>query len=203
MEVLVDGKPFAGELKGASLQELLEDLCARAMDQSESLREVRVNGDPFDSQLLGPAHELPAARVQRLEVETVPVREMALHFLSNAEAYLRAMNDGVARVAELFRVSDEQEASEQYLMVLESLQLFVQMLSGCRDVLELDFDVADAEGVTVHQHLDRLAGLVRELLSAQEQEDWVLLADVLQYDLAAELRHWGEIIPGLKEQALS
>jgi hypothetical protein len=203
MEVLVDGKPFAGELAGASLQELLEDLCARAMDQSESLREVRVNGAQFDAQSLGPADQLPASRVERLEVDTIPVREMAVHFLSNAEAYLHAIDQGVGRVAELFRVSDEQEASEQYLMVLESLQLFVQMLSGCRDVLELDFEAADHNGVTISQHLDRLAALVRDLLSAQEQEDWVLLADVLQYDLAAELKTWRGLIPGLKEQALS
>jgi hypothetical protein len=41
------------------------------------------------------------------------------------------------------------------------------------------------------------------MLAAQEEQDWVLLADLLQYDLVENLRIWRQIIPAVNEGALS
>jgi hypothetical protein len=59
------------------------------------------------------------------------------------------------------------------------------------------------EGVSAEERLNRLSDLIQEMLSAQEQRDWILLADILQYDLGQELRDWRTLIPVLREQALS
>ncbi len=203
MEVLVDGKQFAGDLVGGTLQELLGDLAQKAVGDDATMREVFINGEPFEEAKQGPADRLGRERIQRLEVETIPAREMALHFLTNAENYLAAINQSVARVAELFRVSDEQEASEHYLNTLESIQLFLQMLQECRFILKLDFDSPVLDGMSGEERLHKLLALIKELLAAQEQQDWVLLADILQYDLTAELKLWEGYMPQLKEQKLS
>jgi len=203
MEVLVDGKQFAGELVGGTLQDILGDLANKAVGDDATMREVRINGEPFEEAKLGPADRLGRERIQRLEVETIPAREMAVHFLANAGAYLDAIKHSVGRVAELFRVSDEQEASEYYLNTLESIQLFLQMLQECRQILELDFDSPNLDGLSGEERLQKLLVLIKDLLAAQEQQDWVLLADILEYDLSAELQLWQGFMPTLKEQALS
>lgn len=202
MEVMVDGKPYAEELAGANLQEVLNDLMSRALGDEHTLAEVRVNGRPYQEAELGPAESVPREAIQRLEVETIPARELALHFLSHADDYLGPIMAAVSKVAELFRVSDEVEASEAYLGTLESLQLFLQVLGSSRQVLGLDFAVVSHEGVSAAERLERLSALVGELLAAQEQEDWVLLADILQYDLNQELAAWQRLIPLIREQAL-
>ena len=202
MEVMVDGKPYAEELAGANLQEVLNDLMSRALGDEHTLTEVRVNGRPYQEAELGPAEKVPREAIQRLEVETIPARELALHFLSHADDYLGPIMAAVSQVAELFRVSDEVEASEAYLGTLESLQLFLQVLGSSRQVLGLDFAAVSHEGVSAAERLERLSALVGELLAAQEQEDWVLLADILQYDLNPELAAWQRLIPLIREQAL-
>ncbi len=203
MEVLVDGKEYAGEIAGGTLEDILGELADKAVGDEATMREVRINGEPYEEAKQGPANRLARERIQRLEVETIPAREMALHFLGNAESYLAAINNSVSRVAELFRVSDEREASEHYLNILESIQLFLQMLQQCRQILGLDFDSPILEGLSGEQRLQKLLSLIKDLLSAQEQEDWVLLADILQYDLTAELELWQSYMPRFKEQALS
>jgi len=203
MEIFVDGKEFQGELGGATLQDMLGDLADRALGQDATMREIKINGQPFEEARLGPADRLGRENVQRLEVETIPAREMALHFLTNADAYLATIAQAVPQVAELFRVGDEQEASERYLSLLEGLGLFLQMLQASRDVLELDFSREVAQGRSAEEMLEQLSTKVQELLNAQESQDWVLLADVLEYDLAGELAHWQGFLPTLKGQALS
>ena len=203
MEVLVDGKQYAGDLSGGTLQDILGDLANKAVGDDATMREVRINGEPFEEAKLGPADRLGRENIQRLEIETIPAREMAVHFLSNAHSYLAAINQSVSRVAELFRVSDEQEANEQYLNTLESIQLFLQMLQECRKIVNLDFDSPVLDGMSGEERLQKLLVLIKDLLAAQEQQDWVLLADILQYDLSAELNLWQGYMQQFREQALS
>jgi hypothetical protein len=99
--------------------------------------------------------------------------------------------------------ADEREANQQYLRVLESVQLFLQTLDMARQALELDFDRVSWHGMSAEQRLHKLSGLVQDLLAAQESQDWVLLADVLQYDLVEEIKGWRDHLPALRTQALS
>jgi hypothetical protein len=174
-----------------------------AFDGDRILQEVTINGQLYKEEVFGPAVNLQRESIQRLEVQTIASREVAMHFMSNSTAYLDTIIGSVERVSELFRVSDEQEANESYLQTLESLQLFLQVLQNVRESLGLDFSQAKVGAHTAAQRLERLSELVKEMLSSQEQEDWVLLADILQYDLAGELRAWRNLIPLLKEQILS
>lgn len=203
MEVYLDGKPLENGLSGATLQDMLQSLMDGSETKDRTFREVRVNGQPFEESKLGSAQLLPRESIDRLDVETMDARQVALHFLGNANYYLGAITAAVERVAELFRVSDESEASEQYLAALESLQLFMQVLQTTRDALGLDFGAISAQGFCLEDRLQNLANLVSELLSAQEQEDWVLLADVLQYDLCQQLGDWRRAMPLLREHVLS
>ncbi|MFH1035730.1 MAG: hypothetical protein V1806_14575 [Pseudomonadota bacterium] len=203
MEVYLDGKPLEGDLAGSTLQDMLQTLMDSGLGQDRTLSEVRINGQPFEEAKLGAATALQRDSIARLDVETMDARQVAVHFLGAAGQYLAAIVASVERVAELFRVSDESEASEHYLATLESLQLFMQVLQTTRDALGLDFEAITSDGVSLEQRLTRLAGLVQELLNAQEQEDWVLLADVLQYDLCDQLHEWRLLMPMLREQALS
>lgn len=203
MEVLIDGRPYTGELAGATLQDVLVDLMSKATEDDRAMRELLVNGRPYVEKEMGRATEIPRERLERLEVETIPARELALVFLGDAHNYLDSIRQATAKVAELFRVSDEQEANEHYLATLESLHLFLQVLQSSRMTLDLDFSRVDNQGVSAEERLERLLALIKDMLTAQEEEDWVLLADILQYDLTPELDAWQVIMPALREQVLS
>lgn len=203
MEVWLNGRQLPGETSGANLQEILENMAAQSMGDDATMSEVRINGVPYSVSGMGPANRMGREAIARLEVETISSRQVALHFLANTEAFIDPIMEAVLQVAELFRVSDERDASQRYLRLLESIQLFLQTLEMVRQALNLDFGRISWHGQSAEQRLQKLSGLVQELLSAQESQDWVLLADVLQYDLIEELKGWRDHLPALREQALS
>lgn len=203
MEVWLNGRQLPGETAGGTLQEILENMVAQSMGEDATMSEVRINGVPYSVGDMGPADRLGREGIARLEVETVSSRQVALHFLAHAEAFLDPIMESVLQVAELFRVSDEREANQQYLRLLESVQLFLQTLDMSRQTLGLDFDRVSWSGLSAEQRLSKLSDLVQDLLAAQESQDWVLLADVLQYDLVEELKGWRVHLPILRDQALS
>lgn len=202
MDLWLDGKQISPVPPGANLMEILGSV-VRGMGEQNTMKEVRINGAPYDESQMGPAIELLRERIQSLEVETLPNRVLALHFLANSTAFLRTISQALGKVAEMFRVNDEREASEQYLRSLDSLQLFLQVLSISREVLGLDFDTIMYQGLSLEKRMERLSSLVQEMLNSQQREDWVLLADLLQYDLIAELAIWEGVMPMLAQRASS
>ncbi len=202
MDLWLDGKQMNPVPPGANLMEILGSVVAEIGGQS-TMKEVRVNGTPYSESQMGPAGELLRDRIQSLEVETMPNRQVAAHFLANAGHFIQTISQALGKVAEMFRVNDEREASEQYLRSLDSLQLFLQVLAMSREVLGLDFDTIVHQGQSLEKRMETLSALVQEMLSAQQREDWVLLADLMQYDLIAELAVWQEVMPALAQRASS
>jgi hypothetical protein len=203
MEVLLDNKPYAAPLDGATLQDILCDLMNNHLGGARTLKEVKIDGRPFEYAAMGQPVDILRDQIGCLEIETLDAREVAMHFLRQADGYLRTIALSSEKVAELFRIGDERETNEHYLRTLDSLQLFMQVLSTTQDTLSLDFNCALADGTWPELHLERLSALVQEMLTAQEQEDWILLADLLQYDLVSALASWREIIPQISRGVLS
>jgi hypothetical protein len=49
---------------------------------------------------------------------------------------------------------------------------------------------AVVDGMTVPEHIDALGSVIGSLVAAQESEDWLTVADVLEYDLEPAIGHW-------------
>ena len=201
MEVWMDGKPLAAEPRGANLGEMLDNLLGCKDLADRTLVELKVNGQPYELNQQGPAGSLPREAIDHLELETMDARQVALHFLDNAGGYIQAMTGSLPQVAELFRVADDREANQQYNSLLETLHLFLQLVDGACETLQLD----SAQGLgglpSLAQNQNRISGLISEMLQSQEQEDWILLADILEHDLKDELQAWAELMPRLRQQA--
>lgn len=193
MEVILDGEVLAEELVGENLKEILEELCGHVLEQDRTLKELLINGRPYEERTMSLPQDIVRQRIQKLEVTTISSWEVAQHFLNSADVTLQSMIEGAKEVAELFRVSDEQEANEQYLRLLESLGLFLNMVQQSQQVLNLDFNTIQVDDVSAAERLEKLKELTGEMLSAQENEDWVLLADITGHDLTQELEAWKKL----------
>jgi hypothetical protein len=75
-------------------------------------------------------------------------------------------------------MADEKEANRHFVKFLESYRDLIQMLRQSEGILKLDFQ----------ENLVSLEKLSDEIIAAQEKEDWIMLADLLEYELAPLLR---------------
>lgn len=203
MQIIVDGKPMANPLRGGNLEEMLVELSQERLEGERTLTEVKINGAPYDLAAMGPADGIAADGIMTLEVDTLEATELARRFLLGADEFLAPLEEAVPALAELFTIEDEQNANERYLELLESIQLFMQMLESSQDILGLDLDAVSNGKASARSRMDSISGILSELLAAQERQDWVLLADVLRYDLMPELQAWRRLMPRLREQVVS
>lgn len=203
MEIILDGKALNDTLSGDNLMDMLQDLAAKYLGDDLAIRELLINGSPYEEAVHGLAEEVPRQGITRLEIETITARDLALAFLENYQPTLATLALAIEKVAELFRVGDERTANEEYLQFLEALEILLETLQRSSDALGLDMEYISCDGVSAQNRLERLSLLTGEMLSAQEQDDWVLLADLLQYDLKPELKAWAQIMEQMRQMAMA
>lgn len=202
MIVLINGQNIdESRVVGSTLEEILADLQESFIPEDHIVREVRLNGATYQEDLPHAAIEIPRDTIQALELFLISSEEISIHFLAHSSLHINSLLEGIPKIAEMFRLGDEQEANEHYLRFLESLHLFVNMAEKASQTVGVNFDLPVGQRESLNERLTKLSATLSQMLSIQEQTDWVYLADLLEYELSPELEALCDLLPQLTSNA--
>jgi len=202
MQIYVDEREEKMEFPpGISLGGIIDQICNQRISDDRVITHIRVNGQELLEDEDGLLPDMPSEEIDSLELQTGFSQEMAFRGLLDAKDYLEKLNPGIEKTAELFRVGEESAAHEKYGLCLEGINWFIQVLEGARQVLGLDYKQMLFKGVSVQSHRENLDQIIREMSNSQSDQDWVLLSDLLEYELLPIMEGWKEILPMIEETA--
>lgn len=192
--IAVDGRET-----GLSIQsfENLEQILVKVMEEKHFegriVTDVLVNKEPFSEIYPHQAEDIDAADIESVEIITVGTTEMAVNITRELYKVVTLMDQGARRVADLFRKADDGEALEVYQDLLDVTRDFLGMIG----VLREEFSLKQSQQFT--SAADELSTLFSEMLEVIEGEDWILLADLLEYEFTPAVDRWKKIIAQLRE----
>ncbi|MBU2549683.1 MAG: hypothetical protein KKB20_14810 [Proteobacteria bacterium] len=202
MIISIDGQPIdPSRIRGRNLEEILAELMAGHLGPDKIIGDVLVNGSSYSEDLPHAAVEIDRTDIQTLELVTRSSEEIALNFLKHGPAIIDDLLAAIPHITEIFRLGDEAEASEHFLRFLESLHLLLSMIDQAGRALALSFDVPMSTNESLNERLAKLAETLTQILDIQKQTDWIYLADVLDYELNAELEALRDLLPQIKAHA--
>ncbi len=202
MEILVDRQRIEiEESQVHNLEEVLMKVMSEKIKPTSVITSMKVNNkNIYSKEIPDLALHVPIDDVIKLEIDTMAAEDMAWDFLFKSGEHLGQIIDTAYWVSELFRIADAKEANEEYAGFLESLQLFLKIINEANAILNFNpFLIPFREG-TVEDKIQKLSGLMDQILRVQEEEDWVMLADLLEYELIPLIKEWKEILPLLHTQ---
>jgi len=201
MIISIDGRPMEESLvRGDNLEDILSDLAENHLPQNRMVGEVLLNGLTFTEELPHAAVEVSRTEIDSLVLLTLTSEDISRHFLNNGPNILSSMLDSLPKITELFRLGDEAEANEHYLRFLESLHLTISMLEKVTRVMDIPYEASVGELGSLESRLGWLAEITSQLLRIQEENDWIYLADVLEYELTPELEALRDMLPDMKSR---
>lgn len=116
--------------------------------------------------------------------------EMICDVLRNGCSYLDDLGRFLCSASAQFRMGNAMEANGSLAELISGLDLLVRTIDTVGSAMGAEFDAS----LPGNQSLDSLAAglnaVLREILHAQERKDLVLLADLLEYELAPCLDGW-------------
>ncbi|MEA4857157.1 MAG: hypothetical protein AAGU21_08710 [Solidesulfovibrio sp.] len=192
--ISVDGRETGMDIKHF---QNLEEILLKIMDDGELegrvVTDVFVNNESFSEIYPHQAEDIETDEITSVEVKSVPVADMAMDIAGELGKVITLMDHGARRVADLFRSAEDAEALEVYQDLMDVTRDFLNMIGVLRgESLTRSFASFDAAAEDV-------STLFSEMMEVLENEDWILLADLLEYEFIPAITRWQGVIAELKE----
>ena len=192
--ISVDGRSTGMEVKQfQNLEEILTTIVDGGELEGRVVTDVFVNHEQFSEIYPHQAEDIDAADIESVEIKSVPRVTMALEITLELDKVVRLMEHGSRRVAELFRQADDAEALEVYQDLIDVTRDFLNMIG----VLRHDVQLADDKAFEAAS--EEVSNLFSEMTEVLENEDWILLADLLEYEFIPAMNRWKTVIAVLRD----
>ncbi|MFW5890669.1 MAG: hypothetical protein ACOCUI_00445 [bacterium] len=175
MKLIVDNNEKKYKLNGKNLSDVL-DLIQNEFDkriiEKIYINEVEVNKKYLTDDLI------EVSDIEVLKIQTKTINELISETLDEIKIYLPKLKHGCIDAADLFRNNELQEANDKYQLILNGIEWYTKTISKILTLLEDDElkDQLDNELILMNTTL-------KELIDAHENEDIILVADILEYEL--------------------
>lgn len=196
MSLVVNDRPQ--QVSGETMGDILR-LAIGQLNKGQVISRVIVDGreqakftdEEFLSTLTGVTAEV--------RVECEQVKDLLLNGLEQEKRFLTELLKEMPAIALGFRKSEAVPAAEKLGVLAEGLKTLVQLLQGVASFFPRANASFRFRGEDLHTHLIRFSKTLEALNKAQTQVDFVMLADVLEYELSEELGRWIELLGELHE----
>ncbi len=200
MKIYIDSAPLDIEYeKFSNLEDLIYHVMSSHTAGDKLIVEVKVNDKTFSERWPGEAKIIPLDKIVKLEFITASLEEIASTMLADIPAQVESINKGLLEAAELYRVADEQEANLNFIKIVTSLRDFVNFVTQLKNANVIPWEKVEIKGMDIDTYYDRLIKLIDEMLDVQEDEDWILLADLIEYELVPIMNKWREFLMEARE----
>lgn len=184
MNLIIDGQPREVTIAAdAKFPEVMRAVGQIQEAPGIGITRVKLNGRDITGADWSHYAGVGATTMDELEVETGNVSALAGELLDSLEDFTGRLISELGRTAESFRLGDDQRAAELYSRTLEGIQLLSHTTVMVARNLKLNTAQLQFGGRPTNEHLQKLPPLIDDMFAAQQKEDWVLLADLIEYEL--------------------
>lgn len=196
MKVFINGKEETPSCSGETLGDFLSQIELGSLEQGSIIRALKLNDQVVDIQSAA-TRQTPLSQIETLDIEVSTLSGIVDQNIDNAEAYLRRLIPGIEQAAELFRTGNEQEANKFFVNIVDGMDWLSQVLDTVVAARGLAPE-AEFNGKTIGDRRASLVGFSQQMVVANKNKDWVLLADLLEYEILPYYQDWAELIPQFK-----
>ncbi len=188
----------------SSLEEVIRHVEANLLPPNSIIRQVSLDGEPIDadscqadpSMILG-----DLARRERIDVFTCTIREIALDSIKEADRYLERVEAITPSIAAAFRAYPGPEAFENLKQLYDGFYWLNMLLSRLQTVFNLNVEAKRAGGASLKEHNQRFTTLLQQLVRGHEQGDFVLMADLLEFEVLPMIPVWKSLLADIAGSA--
>jgi len=198
MNLWINGEEDSASYTQNTLGDLLDHLQEKKTAENQFLLKVKIDGETVEFAAANIRNTALTA-IQRLDVEFEALPILIDRNLANAENYLSRLVPGIEKASELFRSGNEQEANKYFLNIIDGIDWFSQVMDSVVEAKKIDLSTDSFNDQTIQARKDKLLDLSQQVLEANKNKDWVLVADLLEYEIFPYYQDWAAILPEIKK----
>ncbi len=192
--LVLNGQSF--DVTGETMRDVLLHASGR-LDKGHAISRVVVDGNETPGYMEDSFLASSALQIRRVEVESQSVKDLVLKGVNLEGRFLTELCKDLPRIALAFRKSEATKASENLIVIADGLKSLVQVLQSVSTFFPEFYKTFVYDEKSVDAHLRDFSGILESIHIAQTQSDWVMLADIIEYELTEKIRNWGSLLDQL------
>jgi hypothetical protein len=140
---------------------------------------------------------VPLSSVGIVEIQSCSPAGLLGQTLAEARSVMPEFRVSCKRLAEEFRGLDLQRANQGLVDFSTAIGALVAIVQTTGAALQVDLEHLLVKGRSAREVLVEFAGFLSGLISAQETQDWLTVADILEYDVEPAVPHLAGILTEL------
>jgi len=192
--IVIDGRESSISLANfANLEEVLSTLLEEEGLSERIVTDVFLDDEAFSELYPHQAEDIEANSFSRLELRTISADQMASDIVGELPKVINIMAGGSRQAAELLRHAELAEGLE----VLQDIIGVSRELLNTVHVLRNHYATGPSKEIeTLGETLSELLGEVGDVMA---NEDWVLVADLLEYEFLPACEGWRPVIDAISK----
>lgn len=186
-----------------SLEQVFRHVEQTHLTENSVIRHVHVDGLPVGSDELQSDLNSSPINIQnrhRIEVHTGTIAEVAKDSIAEALAYLDRMAPVLSSVGASFCATPGPESFENLKELLEGFYWINLLEDRLETAFRIDPESLVVQSKSVHEQKQKFVAIVKQLVGAQESADFILISDLLEYEIAPMIPVWKEVLAKLSER---
>jgi len=190
--VLLNGEGYnVDSLERITLSSFLEDVRSEQAKHGRFISDVCCDGVSLNIREEEDMGDLTLNNFDELKVTYSSPEDIIFESLQNNDEVSATLSEVMIEVSEKFRLGVVNEVVEDFIQSLEHIEAFLQIVNHIRNFME-DQEQSDTVA-EMENFIKQFLEISNEMLEAQNEDDYVLLADLLEYEVVPLLQDWENI----------
>lgn len=190
--IIIDGRSTDLKVGNfANLEEILVNMLEDECMQERIVTDVFVNDESFSELYPHQAEDIDASEIDKVEIRSVTMTQMASDITTELYKVVSLMMVGGKRIAGMMREYEIGSALDVLQDVLDVTRNFLGTLA----LLRSEFSINREDELA--PMTERLGELLDEINDVVEQEDWMLMADLIEYEFLPSCEAWNSVLNNL------
>lgn len=201
MKIGIDGKESNRNFPGKNISQIIEILMDENSTPEKMVAKITINKN-----IVIPGEEINIINIDDIniiEITTMPPIEMVFSLIDNAINAISQVKPALDKVVEMLRENREMEASANLMPAIDVLRFTFGGILGIQTWLDEEINIESKSKDAFNLMLENFEPLAQEIVSSFQQTDWVLLADLMEYEMPALIEEATEILVILKKEVSS
>jgi hypothetical protein len=201
MKLYVDGNLTDSVSNAGSMHDILYvgDI-KRFIPEGRVIKNIAINGTQYDDLILNAdkskAFKLGSA--DEIKITTMSQFELLNGSIEAAIAFLNEFKAGIVKTTDEIRWGNSAGGFKNFSEYLKGLTTFIQIMEKISEFLNINYDSLVYGGKSVQSYFNDLEKILSSVLSTQVEQDYVLLADVVEFELRPNIDIWENILEDIK-----
>ena len=205
MKIKIDGNDVDLSVHGNkqdSLYDFISNGIVNFIPKGRVIKDIYLNGTKFDELLINDekAKALGLGEDGELSIITMGSNELILESISAINNYFNDLSKNLSKVSDLLRVGNDKDGFNDFAADLKGISAFVQIMDKLAPFLSIDYSIYTYKEKTIKAYFDDLEAVLSKILEMQKDRDYIMLADIIEFEMEPLLKVWQEVLESLKSR---